>query len=179
MVWYKESKNNNIKKNEIEYYIKNTLKNHSFFQSLMSYYGLPIEDIDNNLRIKIKKLDGKYAQGDGEEIHLNEEIFKENGINEESLKNNFHFIVHEFFHWIKRRSEDQFYFNDPEEIQSFIMAITWELIRGKNENFIFDLFYPIVKKYFTNENKAEKVFKKMLVQAHDLKNIFLSKNERI
>ncbi|KKK62682.1 hypothetical protein LCGC14_3001870, partial [marine sediment metagenome] len=32
---------------------------------------------------------------------------------------------------------------------------------------------------FTNENKAEKVFKKMLVQAHDLKNIFLSKNERI
>jgi len=160
-MWYKKAK---IK---IEDQIKNILKSHKFFNVLMRYYGISKNDIDNNLNIIFKDLEGKYAEGNGNEIYLNKKIFENN-----SLKDNFHFIVHEFFHWVKRRSEDKFYFNDPEEIQSFIIAMTWELIRGKDIKEVCSLFYPIVYKYFTDKEKANNIFRKMIEQSKNLKEIY-------
>jgi len=170
MAWYKASKNN-INENDLNKIVKKTLKTHKFFSSLMDFYGISSDDIDNHLTIKVKELDGKYAQGNGNEIHLNEKLFNEN-----NLEENFHYIVHEFFHWLKRRSEDKFYFNDPEEVQSFVMAMAWELIRGKTIQDIKRLFSPIVFKYFNNKGLAEKIFKRMLNQALFVKKTY-SKND--
>lgn len=159
MVWYKKAKNK-INEKDLNRVVKDILKTHAFFQSLMNFYGISSDDIDRHLKIKIKELDGKYAQGNGDEIHLNKKLFNEN-----NLKENFHYIVHEFFHWLKRRSENKFYFNDTEEVQSFVMAMAWELIRGKSIEEVKNFFFPIVSKYFNDKKLAEKIFNRMLKQS--------------
>ena len=167
-MWYREKQSNT--KENINVRVKEILKNHPFFKILMDYYGVDYNDIDNHLDINIKKMDGKYSEGNGEEINLNEKLF-----NEDNLLNNFHFIVHEFFHWIKRRAEDKFYFNDPEEVQSFVIAMTWELIRGKSKEDIKRFFAPIVFKYFTDKSKAQDTLEQMIEKSENLKNMYQKK----
>lgn len=161
MNWFKTAKNNLINK------IKNILKKHTFTQQLMKDYNIPVEDIDNHLTIEITNLDGKFAEGNGKTIYLDKNLFEG-----DFFHDNFHFVVHEFFHWIKRRSEKDFYFNDPEEVQSFVLAMAWELINNKNQEQIQSSIYPIIKKQYQNENKSQEVFKDMFQEALKLYKLY-------
>ena len=158
MGWFKESQNNNFIKK-----VKDVLKTHSFTRSIADYYHIPIEEIDTNLDIEICDLQGKFAEGNGKLIRIDRKLLDENFFND-----NFHFIIHEFFHWLKRRSEDKFYFNDPEEVQSFVLQMTWDLINGKTKEEVIKKIYPIVKAHFKNDAKFKKIFEEMLNKAINL-----------
>lgn len=163
MNWFKFANNDNLIKK-----IKHILKSSHFIRELMNSYHIPLADIDNNLTITIKPLDGKFAEGNGNEIFLDNKLFKNNNF----FEDNFHFVVHEFFHWIKRRVEERCYFNDEEEVQSFILAISWELLNGKGDNDIEKSIFPIIKSHYQCDKKSQKVFLEMLGKAHQLcKNI--------
>jgi len=158
MNWYKIAN-----KKEMIDKIKNILKNNSFTKKLRNKYEIADEDIDNNMDIKIVDLCDDFAKGNGKEIMLDKSLFK--GSFENFLKNNFHFVIHEFFHWLKRRHENSFYFNDPEEIQSFILAIAWEMSVGRKDEDIVKKIYPIVEKHFDNKEESNKMFSEMLSKA--------------
>ena len=162
MSWFKESeKNDFIKK------IKNILKNHPFSKIISDYYHVSSDEIDNNLQIEICDLKGKFAEGNGKLIRIDKSL-----LNKDFFKNNFHFVIHEFFHWLKRRSENKFYFNDPEEVQSFVLQMAWELIQGKSKEEVSRKIHMIIQKHFKNKDKLEIVFKDMVEKAVDLSNIY-------
>lgn len=164
MNWFKFSE-----KNKIICKIKDILKKHPFTQYLCNYYKIPISEIDDNMDIEISKLNGPFAEGNGKRIRIDPKLFKKN-----FFKDNFHFIIHEFFHWIKRRSENDFYLNDPEEVQSFVLQMVWELINENNENEIKNEIYPIIKTHYKeNEEKAIEVFNKMLEQSKDIYSFYI------
>ena len=108
MGWFKESQNNSFVEK-----VKNILKTHTFTKSIADYYHIPVDEIDTHLDIEVCDLHGKFAEGNGKLIRIDKKLLDDNFFND-----NFHFIIHEFFHWLKRRSEDKFYFNDPEECKS-------------------------------------------------------------
>ena len=147
--------------------IKDILRKHPFTQKIMSDYNLTSEEIDNNLKIEIKELAGSFAEGNGDQITIDPKILKG-----DFFKDNFHFVIHEFFHWIKRRYESRFYFNDSEEVQSFVLAITWELINKKTIDEIEKRIYPIIEKHFKNKIESKELFKKMLNDAEKITNLY-------
>jgi len=158
MNWFKFAINSNIEKK-----IKEILKNDSFVMNLMKAYDMSTDDIDNNLSIVIEDLHGKFAEGNGKKIFLDKKLFEG-----DFFANNFHFVIHEFFHWLKRRSEHKFYFNDPEEIQSFVLAITWELLQGKDKNSIEGSIYPIIEGHFEDKKHSVQFFLKVFDKAFEL-----------
>lgn len=158
MSWYKQANNKIFNK------IKDILKSNSFIRNLMADYNIPIEDIDRHLDFEIKELDGKFAEGNGLVITLDPKLFAE----KDFFENKFHFVIHELFHWIKRRSEAKFYFKDSEEVQSFVLAIAWEIMAGKEIESIYKTIYPIVEAHFESNDNSEKVFKDMVNQAKKL-----------
>ena len=162
MNWFKSAINSNIEKK-----IKEILKNDSFVMNLMKSYDISTDDIDNNLTFVIEDLQGKFAEGNGKKIFLDKKLFEG-----DFFANNFHFVIHEFFHWLKRRSEHKFYFNDPEEVQSFVLAITWELINKKTIDEIEKRIYPIIEKHFKNKIESKELFKKMLNDAEKITNLY-------
>lgn len=166
MNWFKQSK-----EKAIEAKIKDILKKHPFTQYLCNYYKIPVSDIDNHLDIEISELDGQYAEGNGKKIRIDPKLFEK-----DFFKDNFHFVIHEFFHWIKRRSENDFYLNDPEEVQSFVLQITWQLINKKNKEEIKENIYPIIRTHYKNDLKAMDVYDNMLNEALNIYKYYL-KNE--
>tara|TARA_Y100000310_G_scaffold311548_1_gene357907 strand:- start:1085 stop:1591 length:507 start_codon:yes stop_codon:yes gene_type:complete len=155
--WYKiASKETVVSK------VKKVLKEHPFTASLLRYYHIPEKDVDNNLSFEFKDLKGKYAEGNGEKIVLDTSLFVDD---EEFIRSNFHFVVHEFFHWLKRRQEENFYFSDSEEVQSFTLGIAWEIMEGKPQQDIVNIYLPIVKKHFNSENTAQNVLHQMFNKA--------------
>ena len=165
MNWFKVANDNVFIKK-----IKNILKKHPFTVAIADYYHIPIEEIDSNLQIEICDLNGKFAEGNGKVIRIDKKL-----LNKDFFEENFHFIIHEFFHWLKRRSESKFYFNDPEEIQSFVLQMVWGLIQGKNKEEVIKKIYPIVKAHFKNETKFENTFKEMTNKAVNLYMIYKKK----
>lgn len=161
MNWYKVSSTN-----EFINKIKSVLKGDALTRKLMSYYNIPVSDIDNHLRIEIADLGDKFAEGNSTTIYLDKKL-----VTDDFFQNNFHFVIHEFWHWVKRRSEKDFYFNDPEEIQSFVLAIVWELKSGKSKKQIEQTLYPIVDAHFEDKNDAKKLFLDMVEEASRLINI--------
>ena len=155
MNWFKIANNNNIVNKT-----KSILKNNVFIKNLMKYYNIPEINIDNELDIVITELDGQFAKGNKDKIFLDPKLFEGN-----FFEDNFHFVVHEFFHWLKRKYENRFYFNDPEEIQSFVVAIAWQLMNGKNEKEIERIMCPIIEGHYKNNEEAKKVFLKMFEEA--------------
>jgi hypothetical protein len=168
MDWYKKENYTDISKK-----IKSILKNHPFIKEIMNDYNLDMSEIDDHLKIIIKLLQGKFAEGNGKEIIIDPKILKD-----DFFKNNFHFVIHEFFHWVKRRFEQKNYFKDNEEIKSFVLAITWELITGKNDNDIYKAIYPLVEPHFEKKEMSKQVFDDMLKRSKDLYNIYLKKNTK-
>lgn len=161
MSWYRFAKQEDT--DRIEQSIKETMKNHPFFIHLMREYNISEHDIDNHLNIYFVDFDHKFAEGNGEEIKIDSSL-----LDEDFLKQNMHYVVHEFFHWLKRRSEAKFYFNDDEEVQAFTLAIAWELLEGNDDNNIREKLYPIVRGHFKNKEKASKLFDSMLRNAHNI-----------
>ena len=141
MNWFKQSSNKDFVAR-----VKKMLKEHPFTQAIAAYYNIPLSEIDDGLEIEIADLDGKYAEGNGKLIRLNRKVIDEN-----FFRDGFHYVIHEFFHWLKRRSEDKFYFNDPEEIQSFVLQMSWQIVNGKSygSDNCYDLF--AVGVYETND----------------------------
>jgi len=84
--------------------------------------------------------------------------------------------MHEFFHWVKRRNEDLFYFNDEEEVQGFTLNIAWELLSGKTIDDIGRTIYPIIDGHFDREDEAREMYSKMLQEAQDIVNIVRRNN---
>lgn len=159
MSWYKQANNKDVFNK-----IKHILKTNSFIRNLMSDYSIPVEDIDNHLDFDIKELDGKFAEGNGLVITIDPKLFADGDF----FENKFHFIIHELFHWIKRRSEAKFYFKDSEEVQSFVLAIAWEIMEGKEIEDIYGNIYPIIEAHFDNDGNSKKVFNDMVGQAKKL-----------
>jgi hypothetical protein len=162
MNWYKGAENNNFVNK-----VKTILKKHKFTRALIEYYHIPISDLDNHLKIEICDLDGKFAEGNGKLIRIDRKLLEDN-----FFKDNFHFVVHEFFHWLKRRSEERFYFNDPEEVQSFVLQMVWEFIQGKTQQEVISLIYPIISAHFENEKKSRDTFKEMFEKANSLYELY-------
>ncbi len=158
MGWFKESQNNIFIKK-----VKDILKGHPFIKAIINYYHIPIKEIDSHLEIEVCDLNGKFAEGNGRLIRIDKKL-----LDEDFFDSNFHFIIHEFFHWLKRRSEDKFYFNDPEEVQSFVLQMTWGLINGKSKEEVTRKIYPIIKAHFKNQKKCENIFNEMLSKAINL-----------
>ena len=161
--------NHKYSKNIIEK-IKYTLKNNDFVKRMMEEYKIPLEDLDTNLSFKIEYLDGKFAEGNGHEIILDPKI-----ITEDFFEENFHFVLHELFHWIKRRVEAKFYFKDKEEVESFVISIVWLLLENKSDEEINKKIFPIIDSVFKDKKFSKIIFRKMLDRAKDL--IILYKNK--
>lgn len=158
MSWYKKAQHN--QQHVMIAKIKDILHTHRFFVKLMNDYHIPSDNIENNLKITFCNLQGKFAEGNGEEIKLDTRL-----LHGDFFRDNFHFLVHEFYHWIKRRSEALFYFNDDEEVQSFTLGVAWELLNGKPEEKIAGIFYPIIAGHFKERANAKEMFAKILGQA--------------
>jgi hypothetical protein len=161
MGWYKLS--GQELQQQVERKIKMLLGSHSFFLKLLDDYKIPHEDLQNHLRIIFTDLQGKFAEGNGEEIKLDNKLLEEGFFHD-----NFHFVVHEFFHWIKRRSEALFYFNDDEEVQSFALAMAWEIMDGKQEQQIAQTFLPIISGHFKSKIDAKRMFQQILHEAKQI-----------
>ena len=145
MGWFKEAQNNNFVQK-----VKDILKSHKFTRSIADYYHIPVEEIDTHLQIEVCDLQGKFAEGNGKLIRIDRKLLDDNFFQE-----NFHFIIHEFFHWLKRRSEDKFYFNDSEEVQSFVLQMAWNFISGKSKEEVVKKIHPIIKAHFENDEKLK------------------------
>ena len=143
--------------------IKDKLRTNPFFKPLFDEYHIPVEDVDNHLSIYFADLQDKFAEGNGEEIKLDKQLLDQSFLND-----NFHYVVHEFFHWLKRRAEALFYFNDDEEIQAFSLAMAWEILHGKSDPYLVKTFYPIVQGHFKDEQKARELFKQMVLRSKDI-----------
>lgn len=165
MSWFKQAKSDYEK--QIVKAIKKKIREHPFFINLMKEYHVPEEDLDNHLRIEFQELGNKFAEGNGEEIILDKQLLDKTFLND-----HFHYVVHEFFHWIKRRTEALFYFNDDEEIQAFSLAMAWEILSGKSEQEIIKLFYPIVEGHFKDKKRAKCMCQEMLSKAKNIASVF-------
>lgn len=162
MNWFKEADNNNFINK-----VKAILKRHSFTKSIADYYHIPISEIDTHLQIEVRDLKGKFAEGNGKLIRIDKQL-----LDDDFFKKNFHFVIHEFFHWLKRRSEEKFYFNDSEEVQSFVLQMTWEFIQGKSKDAVIKTVYPIIDAHFKNTGKSQKIFQEMMEKAIGLYKIY-------
>ena len=160
MDWYKIAKKD-ISNEELNRRLKSIIRSNSFFQKLFHDLDVPIDRIDDKLTFTKKKLNGRYAQGNSEDIYINERLF-DNG---DFFENKIHFIVHEIVHWLTRQREKDFYFTDPEEIDAFVYGILYELLRGKREEEIRKVFYPIISKHFENKNNAQRAYRAMFEKA--------------
>jgi hypothetical protein len=101
------------------------------------------------MNIKFEELQDRFAEGNGHEIIIDKKL-----LDDDFFENHFHFVIHEMFHWIKRRAESKFYFSDDEEVQSFTLAMVWEIYKKKNKNEIYDKFFPIIKSQFKDKKDA-------------------------
>ena len=155
MNWFKNASNDIVIKK-----IKEILKRHPFTKSIADYYHISVKEIDSNLQIEICDLNGKFAEGNGKLIRIDKKL-----LDQSFFKDNFHFVVHEFFHWLKRRSEEKFYFNDPEEVQSFVLQMVWNFISGKSKEEVVKKIYPIIKAHYSNDEQFESIFSEMLNKA--------------
>jgi len=167
MNWFKNASNDIVIKK-----IKEILKRHPFTKSIADYYHISVKEIDSNLQIEICDLNGKFAEGNGKLIRIDKKL-----LDQSFFKDNFHFVVHEFFHWLKRRSEEKFYFNDPEEVQSFVLQMTWDLIQGKDKEEVIKKIYPIVRAHFKDNLKFKETFKEMVSKATGLYKIYVDGRE--
>lgn len=167
MNWFKEAENSNFVNK-----VKAILKKHKFTNALADYYHIPITDVDTHLQIEVCDLQGKFAEGNGKLIRIDTQLLDDNFFEE-----NFHFIIHEFFHWLKRRSEEKFYFNDPEEVQSFVLQMTWGFIQGKSKEEVIRTIYPIIDAHFNNDGRSKETFAEMLEKALGLYEIYKNGGE--
>jgi len=136
--------------------IKSIIKNDSYIRAMFREENICANEIDEALDIRFEKMDDRHAQANSKEIVLNSKLLADG--EEDFFKNKFHYVIHELNHWINRRAEKKWYFNDLEEIQSFIVAISWEIYAGKNKDEIYNKIFPIIKGHFKKQDMAKSFF---------------------
>lgn len=159
MNWYKFSKKQESK-NEITKKIKDLIKENTFCNFVFNVYNTSLKDIDE-MSIRIVPLKNENAKSDSKGIYLDEKLFK----NTEDIKNKMHFIIHELIHWLNRQKENDIYFYDKEEYESFSSSIAYEILNGKKYKDLYITFFPIIIKHFNNEKNAKKFFDKLIEKA--------------
>ena len=160
MSWYKIAKSG-LSKEKLNERLKEIIRKEPFFHKLYKEYGIPMEQIDENLVFVARDLEDIYAQGNGKYIFINSKLFEKGDF----FQNGIHYVVHEITHWLTRQKEKEHYFQDPEESAAFQAGITYELLRGKNKKEITETFYPIIKPHFEDENNAKKFFEALFIKA--------------
>ena len=141
--------------------IKKVIRTDPFFIRLFKKYDIPVDKVDD-LAFKIKDLRGMYAKSNSKEIHLDSKLFED----DDFIKNNMHFVVHELVHWLTRQREKDCYFADPEEIEAFTHAIAYEILRGEHDERLRKTFFPIIEAHFDEATNANLLFKALLAKAH-------------
>jgi len=155
MSWYKISTKN------INDYIKSIIKDNRFIRKMFDMNSVPINRIDTHLTFEFKDLKGRKAQSNSKLIIFDENLFKGRITSDENM----HYLIHELYHWIKRQKEKTFYFADPEEIEAFVLGITYELLRGIPVDTIASVYYPIIEDHFDKNKDAKKMFIALLETA--------------
>ena len=143
--------------------IKKVIRTDPFFIRLFKKYDIPVDKVDD-LAFKIKDLRGMYAKSNSKEIHLDSKLFED----DDFIKNNMHFVVHELVHWLTRQREKDCYFSDYEEHEAFIYGIFYELENNKSKIEIKNIFYPIIKKHFDTEEEAVSFFEYLFSKALEI-----------
>ena len=166
MNWFKSAQNK-VTKNELNKQLKSLIKSHPFFIRLMAKYKIPQNEVDN-IEFSVKDLGERHAEADATTITFNSNLFTEGDF----FKDKLFYFVHEFYHWVRRRAEKQFYFNDPEEIESFALSIAWEIIGGKDRATIEHSIFPIIQGHFTDANQAKSLFSQMYEQAESIAGLY-------
>jgi len=159
MTWFKIAKIG-ISNEELGNKLKNIVKTNPFFIRMFKDYGVSTDSVDK-LNFEILDLEGKFAQSNSKTIYLDEGLFKKSMF----FKENLHFFVHEITHWLTRQKEKEFYFADPEEIEAFSSQMAFEILRGKNKQQITEVFFPIIKSHFSEEQDANKLFEALFTKA--------------
>jgi len=163
MNWFKTAKQQ-ISKDELNKRLKSLVKSHPFFLRLMAEHKVPVNAIDR-VTFDIQDMDGKeHAEANAHHIVFNSNLFED----DDFFENKIFFFVHEFYHWLNRIREHQFYFNDPEEIGGFVLAIAWEIVGGSDKGTIVKKIFPIIQGHFKQVDNAEQLFQKMYIKAIDL-----------
>jgi len=154
MNWYNKSKNINEK-------IKNIIRSSDFFSKLFKKFHVNMDKINTNLTFFVKDLDKIYAKGNKDYIFINSRLLNDSN----DLQDKIHYIVHEIVHWLTRQREKEEYFQDPEERDSFLYGILYELLRNKSIEDIYKTFYPIISGHFEKKEDSKKVMKALLLKA--------------
>lgn len=153
MNWFKISQQK-IDQDAFNKKIKEIIKTDRYLISLFEQFDIPIDYINDKLTFIITELKDKHSEANDKEIRINSNLFETGNF----FKDNFHFIVHELIHWLHRQSEQKWYFNDFEEVQSFAAAIAWELHQNHSLESIKIKILPIVRGHFKNDKDAEAFF---------------------
>jgi hypothetical protein len=142
--------------------IKSKLKQSIVFVNACKVFKVDPQQIDN-LRIEICPLDDKFAETDLHVMKINEILFKDGDFFDE------HFFIptHEIVHWLSRVKENSGYFNDPEEVFGFVIAIAYEMEQGRSMEEIWRRIYPKISWHFHNESDAKLFFEKSIMKARD------------
>jgi hypothetical protein len=149
---------------ELNKRLKSLVKTHPFFSRIMAEHKVPVNEIDK-VKFDIKDLDSKeHAEANAHHIVFNSDLFKD----DDFFENKIFFFVHEFYHWLNRIKEHQFYFNDPEEVGGFVLAIAWEIAGGNDKDIIAQKIFPIIKGHFRTTEDAGQLFQKMYEKAVNL-----------
>ena len=165
MTWYITARTG-LSQTELNRRLKSIIRKHPFIVKMIDEYDIPIDEIEDQLTFKIKKLRGRHAQGNGRLIYLNEKLFEDGDF----FKNNLHFVVHEMVHWFTKQREERCYFADPEEVEAFTFGMMFEMLRGKTKQEILQIFFPIINAHFDGKEKSSIVFNQIYEHAcHKLK----------
>lgn len=156
MSWWKRSK-----KESIEDQIKAHIRSSPFFRKLFHMMRVPTDALDE-LNIKIQRLEGQFCKADADVIVLDDRLAD----NENFFTSHFHFVAHEMLHWLKRQREKEHYFADPEEIESFNIAIAYALSNGSSN--LKETFLPLIQINIKDDNKALAFLQNRVREAKEL-----------
>lgn len=182
--WIKRIKLSSIQAHEenLEELIKNGIKNSSFCRELFKKFNIPLDWVDSKLHIEVKDLKDKYSEANKDLIILDKKLANPDklvqkgewqGKTSYNLLEDFHFIVHELWHWLTRQKEDKSYFADPEEKDAFIAAIKCYIrttcsrcSRESSDLEIKKKFLPLIKNTIKDDKKAEQFLQTLIDKAY-------------
>lgn len=156
----------NLSVEEIGNFVKEQIRKSNVLMRTLNNCGLSEKDLDE-LRIEIEKNEDNYAQTNNEFMKLNPVLF-------DDVMGKFFIVAHEFWHFCAMKSgrttgdHDGDYFADKEEGEGFVLSIAYELEQGRDLVEIKEKVFPKIKFHFSNEEKANQFFDKLVEKAASL-----------
>lgn len=167
MNWYRKAQSN-LDEPGLNEKLKALISSSPFFIHLFKTYDVPMDFIGKGLEFKIADLKGQYAKSKEGTIYLDDKILRSGKFFPDGI----HFVVHELTHWLTRQRERECYFSDPEEVEAFTLGIAWEILRGKDKQYIHKVYYPIIRGHFDNDQQAMNLFEKFFQHATSMQSKF-------